>query len=423
MRHFFSLVAALVPFITRITAAPLDGLAQRFVDEKIPNAWIVQLKGEPSSQTLDEHLSWLSSVTQEVTSFVGAERKYNFAGFVGYSGKFDDSTVQQIRARPEVTLVEQDGVVNADRTCVNQTLPMPGLWGLGRISFRPGGNKGVYVYNDTSPYCNSRTGPPTAYVIDSGVFTKHKDFGRRATHLWKAESSWSPDDKCGHGTHVAGTIIGKTYGVAKHAIVFSVKVLEGTHGFCSGSWAGVIAGIDYAYKHAYEAGKVPLSVINLSLGGGFNAATNNAVQKAVAGGLTVVVSAGNAGENACNFSPASAPDAITVAASDINDELGPFSNYGCCVDIHAPGVEVLSTWIANETATTIFSGTSMAAPHISGLILYRKCLTATSRTPRLDKKELVKQSVLGVIKGKLCVQGSSQKCCSPNLLANNGGCT
>ena len=166
-----------------------------------------------------------------------------------------------------MALIEQDGVVNADKLCVKQSLPMPGLWGLGRISFRSGGNRGVYLYNGSHPYCNIRTNPPTAYLIDSGVYLDHNDFGRRVTHLWKAEKFWSSEDRCGHGTHVAGTIIGQTYGVAKNATIFSVKVLEGgPHGSCSGTWSGVIAGIEKAYNHSSEAGKLPLSVINMSLG-------------------------------------------------------------------------------------------------------------------------------------------------------------
>lgn len=164
-------------------------------------------------------------------------------------------------------LVEQDGVVNADKLCIKQALSMPGLWGLGRISLRSGGNRGIYLYDGSYPYCNIRTSPPTAYLIDSGVYLDHNDFGRRATHLWKAEPSWPSGDRCGHGTHVAGTIIGQTYGVAKGAIILSVKVLEGgPHGSCSGTWAGVIAGIEKAYSHAAAAGKIPLSVINMSLG-------------------------------------------------------------------------------------------------------------------------------------------------------------
>ncbi|PWW79771.1 subtilisin-like protein [Tuber magnatum] len=423
MRALFPLVAAVLPLITGIIAAPLDDVVQPFVDEKIPNAWIVQLKEEASSQSLDGHLSWLSTVTKEVTSFAGTERKYDFAGFVGYSGQFDADTVEQIRARPEVALVEPDGVVNADKLCVKQALPMPGLWGLGRISFRPGGNRGIYLYNNSSPYCNSRTGAPTAYLLDSGVYSGHHDFGGRATHLWKANPLWPSDDLCGHGTHVAGTLIGRTYGVAKNAIIFSVKVLERSRfGSCSGTWAGVIAGVEQAYKHASGAGKIPLSVINMSLGGGLNPLVNSAVQAVVSKGLTVVVSAGNAGEDACQFSPASAPGAITVAASNTNDTLASFSNNGCCVDIHAPGVGVLSAWTTSRTATNTFSGTSMAAPHVAGLILYKKCLVATLRTPKKDREELVRKGVPGIIVGNLCIQGSSQKCCSPNLLANNGGC-
>ncbi|RPB01887.1 subtilisin-like protein [Choiromyces venosus 120613-1] len=417
MRHIFSLIVTILP-LTGIIAAPLDDVSEPFVDEKIPNSWIVQLKEEASSQSLDDHLSWLSTVTKEVTGFAVTEQQYNFAGFVGYSGQFDVSIVEQIRTRPEVALVEQDGVVKADKSCTRQSLPSRALWGLGRISNRTGSQE-TYLYDSSSPYCGP--GDARVYVLDSGIHSRHSDFEGRASLLWKADKTWSGEDKCGHGTHVAGTVAGKTYGVSKKAQIYAVKVLEGSSRGCRGSWAGVIGGIQTAYSHANQARKVPLSVINMSLGGGLNQAVNKAIDSVVKRGLTVVVAAGNSGDNACDYSPASAKGAIAVAASDSNDTSAPWTNKGCCVDLYAPGVDVLSAWIGSDLATNILSGTSMASPHVAGLVLYKKCLVAKLRTPASDLDELKAKGIKGVIKGDLC-PSTDKKCCSPNILAYNGGC-
>ncbi|KAI8844894.1 peptidase S8/S53 domain-containing protein, partial [Chytridium lagenaria] len=198
------------------------------------------------------------------------------------------------------------------------------------------------------------------YVIDSGVEVSHPDFGGRA----RIGASFSDDnndiDANGHGTHVAGTVGSNTYGVAKRANIIAVKVLGGSG---SGSNSDVIAGVNWVAETARNSGRK--SVANMSLGGGASPALDRAVANAVASGVTFVVAAGNNGRDACSNSPARAPTAFTVAASDINDRAASFSDDGKCVDIVAPGVNILSTWIGRTTRS--ISGTSMASPHVAGV--------------------------------------------------------
>ncbi|KAJ3416221.1 subtilisin-like serine protease [Chytridiales sp. JEL 0842] len=228
-------------------------------------------------------------------------------------------------------------------------------WGLRRLN------------NPSLPLPTTYTYPQSAgenvdvYIIDSGVRVSHPDFEGRA----QIGASFSDDgndiDGNGHGTHVAGTVAGKTFGVAKKANIIAVKVL-GTSG--SGSNSDVIAGVNWVAQQAARTGRK--SVANMSLGGSANTALDNAVGAAVRSGVTFVVAAGNDGRDACTNSPARARSAITVGASDINDRLASFSNRGTCVDVIAPGVNILSTW--NDGRTNAISGTSMASPHVAGIV-------------------------------------------------------
>lgn len=200
----------------------------------------------------------------------------------------------------------------------------------------------------------------TAYVIDTGILLSHPEFEGRAK--FGINTAGGKNDDCnGHGTHVAGTIGGRVYGVAKKVNLVAVKVLN-----CRGSGtnSGVIAGVDWVATNA--AGKASKSVANMSLGGGVSSALDTAVTNLVGSGVTVVVAAGNSSADACNSSPARVPTAITVAASDINDSFATFSNRGPCVDIIAPGVSIKSSWINSSTNT--ISGTSMASPHVAGAV-------------------------------------------------------
>jgi subtilisin family serine protease len=217
----------------------------------------------------------------------------------------------------------------------------------------------VYTYPD------SAGAGIDAYVIDTGVLSTHPDFQGRAVFGADFTREGNGDGN-GHGTHCAGTVGATTYGVAKKVNVVGVRVL-GSNG--SGSFSNVIAGIEWAARQAATknraAGKI-VSVANMSLGGGASQAVDDAVKAATDAGLVMAVAAGNSRGDACRLSPARAPSAITVAASDINDNLATFSEKGPCVDIIAPGVNVLSTW--NNGGTRSISGTSMAAPHVAGIV-------------------------------------------------------
>ena len=231
----------------------------------------------------------------------------------------------------------------------------PASWGLDRIDSRSGLD-GVYTYP------TSAGEGVTAYIIDTGINTQHNDFEGRATFGFDATGEGEFDGN-GHGSHVSGTIGGKSYGVAKKVNLVAVKVLSSSG---SGSYAGVLKGIEWAWKDSKK--KSGKSVANMSLGGGKSQAINDAVSAAVKNGLTLVVAAGNENQDACNVSPASTPEAITVGAVDKTDNLASFSNWGQCVDINAPGVGITSAWKGSVDATNTISGTSMASPHVAGVV-------------------------------------------------------
>jgi len=279
--------------------------------------------------------------------------------FIGFSAKLSQSKMMQERRSGDVAFVEFDQTVSLS-ACSAQT---NAEWGLDRISERDLDIDGMYTYDANSGE------NADAYVIDTGIYVAHQEFGGRA--IWGNNFVDTNNVDCnGHGTHVAGTIGGTTYGVAKKTTLIGVKVLN-----CggSGSWASVISGVEWSAAQS-KTRKRP-SVANMSLGGGKTAALDEAVKAAISAGLTFAVAAGNNNGDACNTSPANVNTAITVGATTIDDDEGKevdarssFSNFGTCVTLFAPGELVKSAWIGSVTATKTISGTSMASPHVAGSI-------------------------------------------------------
>jgi subtilisin family serine protease len=260
-----------------------------------------------------------------------------------------DAAVAALQRNPRIASIERDGVMSIDDAGVQTGA----TWGIDRIDQRDRPLDQTYNYDADGSAV-------TAYIIDTGIRSTHSQFGGRvsATGFTSINDGRGFQDCNGHGTHVAGTVGGSTYGVAQNVALVAVRVLS-----CSGSGttSGVIAGVDWVSANA-GAG----SVANMSLGGSFSSTLNNAVNAAVDAGVTFVVAAGNSNANACNYSPASAGSAITVGATTSSDAKASYSNHGNCVDIHAPGSSITSAWYGSDTQTNTISGTSMASPHVAG---------------------------------------------------------
>lgn len=276
----------------------------------------------------------------------GGEVEDRFTNLKAYAAELSASELESVRQDPRVSFVAEDQVVTTMATQSGAT------WGLDRIDQRNRPLSGTFTYTATGAGVR-------AYIIDTGINASHSDFGGRVAPGVTAINDGRGSSDCnGHGTHVAGTVGGARYGVAKSATLVPVRVL-GCDG--SGTNSGVIAGMDWV------AGQGGGSVANMSLGGGASTATDSAIARMTAAGVTTVVAAGNENQNACNVSPARAPSAITVAATTSSDARASFSNYGSCVDIFAPGQSITSDWIGSTSATNTISGTSMASPHVAGV--------------------------------------------------------
>ena len=303
----------------------------------IPDQYIVVLKEGTDAQAIADALG------------IKAKHVYKSA-IKGFTAKLNANQLDALRANALVDFIEQDQEVMLSAT---QYSPP---WGLDRIDQRYLPLSGSYTY------VNGGAGV-TAYIIDTGIESSHWDFGGRAYNVYDAFGG-NGEDCNGHGTHVAGTVGGATYGVAKDVQLRGVRVLDCAG---SGSWSGVIAGVDWVRLY----GQRP-AVANMSLGGGASAAVDSAVTNLVNSGVFTAVAAGNNNGNACNTSPARASGVLTVAASNSSDTRASFSNYGGCVELYAPGVNVTSAWLYGGTNT--ISGTSMASPHVAGVAAQYKSL-------------------------------------------------
>ncbi len=358
-----------VPTSSPPLAASSSATLSRGVDP-IPDSYIVVYNDD--EQDVDGTSADLAS-----KSGGQVQHKYRYA-IKGMAIQMSAAQAAAMANDPRVKYVEQDQIMSIS------TVQSGATWGIDRIDQRALPLSGTYVYNADG------TGV-TVYIIDTGINLTHSEYsGRAFTGVDEVTAGGTAADCNGHGSHVSGTVGGTTYGVAKNVKLVAVRVLD-CNG--SGSNSGVIAGIDWV-----TANRVLPAAANMSLGGGFSATLNSAVDRSTAAGVTYAIAAGNSTADACNSSPASAASAITVGATDINDGFASFSNYGTCVHINAPGVNITSAWIGSNTATNTISGTSMATPHVAGTAaLYLQ--VNPSATPSQVRSALTSNATSNVISG------------------------
>ena len=314
----------------------------------------------------------------------------------GYSAELPAAAVTALRADVRVDFVEADSAMHASGSQTNAP------WGLDRTDQRARPLNGTYNYTATGAGV-------TAYVIDTGIRLTHAQFGGRAVSGVDYVDGGTAADCDGHGTHVAGTVGGSTYGIAKSVTLVAVRVLD-----CAGSGytSDVIAGVDWVTGH--HVGSAP-AVANMSLGGGASSALDTAVSNSINDGVSYAVAAGNGNivgvaQDACKSSPARVGAAITIGATNSSDQKASWSNYGACVDFFAPGVSIVSAGVSGDTATATMSGTSMAAPHVAGVAaLYLQ--NNTSASPATVRNALYDLTTKGIV--------TSSKTTNNHLLYSN----
>lgn len=400
----FAIVASAAGLLIGPTRGGAQGSKFFHTQDAIPNQYIVVLKS-------DTDPSLIESTTESLAEAYGGKVRFIYEyALKGFSVTMSEATAMSLSEDSRVEFVEENGTAS-----INTTQPNP-TWGLDRIDQR------LLPLSSSYTYDNRGTGV-NAYVLDTGIRPTHAEFfPGRAVAAADYASEGCPDcgggcsqlrpiicgtsttfeqqdvttlnsDCHGHGTHVAGTVGGVNYGVAKNVRLFGVRVLN-----CAGqgTWEGVIAGVNWATAH-HQANPGP-AVANMSLGGSAIASVDTAVRNSIASGITYAVAAGNSNANASGFSPARVSEALTVGATAINDTRASFSNFGSLVDVHAPGVNVTSAWNTGDNATAILSGTSMASPHVAGVAaLYLQ--TYRTALPPTVHADIVNNSTANVLIG------------------------
>jgi serine protease len=363
----------------------------REAEQPVYGEYIVVLKDEAArlNNEARSNLPTVSSVASMIARSYGVKVSHTYTHVLrGFVVEASEKSLVKLLTDSRVAYVEENGVVTTMQTSQNNA-----TWGLDRVDQRDRPLNSTYVYDTTAS--NVYT-----YIIDTGVRPTHNDFGGRVISGYTAINDGRGSNDCnGHGTHVAGTVAGATWGVAKSAVIVPIRVL-GCNG--SGTNAGVIAGMDWV-----TANHIKPAVANMSLGGGASTTTDNAVTRMRNAGVTVVVAAGNENQSACNVSPGRSSDAITVGSTTSSDARSSFSNWGSCVDIMAPGSSITAPWYTSNTATNTISGTSMASPHVAGIAaLY--LASNPSATPTQVENAIFNNASVNKLSG---LNGS------PNLLA------
>ncbi len=367
-------------------AAPVGKIENAGAAGAIANSYIVTLEADAAKAGSPEGKALAKEYGADI------ERTYTKA-LNGYEIQATEAEAERFAADPAVASVVQNRTFK-----ISATQPNPPSWGLDRIDQK------TLPLNQSYTYPDKAGEGVTVYVIDTGVRITHGDFGGRASYGYDAiDNDNTAQDGHGHGTHVAGTVAGNSYGVAKKAKVVGVRVLNNQG---SGTTAQVVAGIDWVTRNAVKP-----AVANMSLGGGADSALDTAVRNSIAAGITYSLAAGNESTDASTRSPARVAEAITVGATTSSDAKASYSNYGSVLDIFAPGSSITSSWNTSDSATNTISGTSMAAPHVAGAAAIYQSQNP-SATPAQVRDALVAASSTGVV--------TSPGTGSPNRLLNVG---